>query len=227
MALQVIGTGMGRTGTMSLKVALEQLGFGKCYHMFELFEHPEDITYFQKAERGEPVDWNKLFEGYHSAVDMPVNIHYRQLMALYPEAKMIHTMRDAEAWYASAIETIFWATKPSVGRMLNLMVRMPFSPVLRKRFPVLQYDGRMVDKEFGKNLHDKAEVIRRYNAYNDDVLKTIPKERLLLYDVKSGWEPLCAFLNVPVPAVPFPKSNTREQFMDQVRKISTGVKELV
>lgn len=227
MALKVIGTGMGRTGTMSLKVALEQLGFGKCYHMFELFQHPEDIVYFQKAERGEPVDWDKLFEGYRSAVDMPVNIYYKQLMSRYPEAKMIHTMRDAEAWYASAIGTIFWATKPSPGRMLNVMVRMPFSQVLRKRFPVMQYDGRMVDKEFGKNLHDKTEVIRRYNSYNDEVLNTIPKERLLLYDVKSGWEPLCAFLNVPVPSLAFPKANTREQFMEQVRKISTGVKELV
>lgn len=218
---------MGRTGTMSLKMALEQLGFGKCYHMFELFQHPEGIVYFQKADRGETVDWDKLFEGYRSAVDMPVNIYHKQLMALYPEAKVIHTMRDAEAWYASAIGTIFWATKPSLGRMLNVMVRMPFSPVLRKRLKVMQYDGKMMDKEFGKNLHDKKEVIRRYNAYNDAVLQTIPKDRLLVYDVKSGWEPLCAFLNVPVPGVPFPKSNTREEFMKQVKKVSTGVKELV
>jgi len=227
MALEVIGTGMGRTGTMSLKVALEQLGFGKCYHMFELFQHPEGIVYFQKADRGGPVDWDKLFKGYRSAVDMPVNLYHKQLMALYPEAKVIHTMRDPEAWYASAIETIFWATKPSLGRMLNLMVRMPFSPVLRKRLPILQYDGRMMDKEYGKDLHDKKEVIRRYNAWNDEVLQTIPKERLLVYDVKSGWESLCAFLNVPVPSVPFPKSNTREEFMKQVKKVSTGVKELV
>ena len=135
-------------------------------------------------------------------------------------------MRDAEAWYESAIETIFWATKPSPGRILNLVVRMPFSPVLRKRLKVMRYDGKMMDKEFGKNLHDKKEVIRRYNAYNDGVLKTVPKERLLLYDVKSGWEPLCSFLNVPVPSVPFPKSNTREEFMKQVQKVSAGVKEL-
>lgn len=227
MALQVIGTGMGRTGTMSLKVALEQLGFGKCYHMFELFQHPEDVTYFQKAERGEPVDWKKLFEGYQSAVDQPVIHYYKQITALYPGAKVVHTMRDGEAWYKSAIETIFWASKPSVGRKLEVMMRMPFSSVVRKRFPVMQLTGTLMDNEFGKNLHDKQEVIRRYNAYNEDVLKTIPKERLLLYDVKSGWEPLCTFLNVPVPSMPFPKANTREQFMDQVRKISAGVKDLV
>ena len=218
---------MGRTGTMSLKVALEQLGFGKCYHMFELFQHPEDITYFQKAERGEPVDWHKLFEGYRSALDMPVIRYYKQITALYPEAKVVHTVRDAEAWYKSAIETIFWATKPSLLRKLNLAIRMPFSSMVRKRLPILQYDSMLMDKEFGKNLFDKQEVIRRYNAYNDEVLKTIPKERLLVYDVKSGWEPLCTFLNVPVPSVPFPKANTREQFMDQVRKISTGVKDLI
>src|SRR5947208_5972250 len=127
MSLQVIGSGVGRTGTHSLKLALEQLGFGKCYHMMELFQNPEGLIHFQQAERGETVDWDKLFEGYKSAVDYPVARYYKQLIAAYPNAKIIHTLRDAESWYQSAIETIFWATNPSAGRMLSLLLKMPFN----------------------------------------------------------------------------------------------------
>jgi hypothetical protein len=154
MALEVIGTGMGRTGTMSLKVALEQLGFGKCYHMFELFQHPEDIVYFQKAVRGEAVDWDKLFEGYHSAVDMPVNVHYKELMTLYHMLSDSHHAR-CRSVVCECHRDNFWATKPSLGRTLNLVLRMPFSPVLRKRLKVMQYDGRMMDRVWKKPAQQK------------------------------------------------------------------------
>jgi hypothetical protein len=222
MSLQVIGSGVGRTGTHSLKLALEQLGFGKCYHMAELFQHPEGLIYFQQAERGETADWDKLFEGYKSAVDYPVARYYKQLITAYPNAKIVHTVRDAESWYQSAVETIFWATKPSAGRMLSLLLKMPFNSVVRKRLPVLKYDGEMVDNIFGKNLKDKQEVIRRYNAINEETLNFIPKDRSLVYEVKSGWEPLCNFLNVPVPSTPFPRSNTRDAFKVMVKEISSG-----
>lgn len=222
MSLQVIGSGVGRTGTHSLKLALEQLGFNKCYHMMELFQHPEGLIYFQKAERGEAVDWDKLFEGYKSAVDYPVARYYKQLIAAYPNAKIIHTVRDAESWYQSAIETIFWATKPSFGRMLKLLIKMPFSSTIRKRLPILKYDGQMVDSIFGKDLKNKEEVIKRYNAINEETLNYIPKDRSLVYEVKQGWEPLCNFLNVPVPATPFPKSNVRDEFKVRVAGISSG-----
>lgn len=222
MSLQVIGTGVGRTGTHSLKLALEQLGFGKCFHMTELFQHPENITYFQKAERNETVEWDKLFEGYKSAVDYPVARYYKQLIPAFPQAKIIHTIRDAEAWYQSAIETIFWASKPSPGRMLSLMLKMPFNSTVRKRLPVLKYDGEMVDNIFGKDVKDKQEVIRRYNAINEETLNYIPKDRSLVYSIKTGWEPLCEFLNVPVPSTPFPRSNTRENFKVMVKGIASG-----
>ena len=222
MSLQVIGSGVGRTGTHSLKLALEQLGFGKCYHMAELFQHPENIIYFQKAERGENVEWDKVFEGYKSAVDYPVARYYKQLIAAYPNAKIIHTLRDAESWYQSAIETIFWATKPSAGRMLSMLLKMPFNATVRKRFPVLKYDGELVDNVFGKNLRDKQEVIKRYNAINQETLNYLPKDRSLVYEVKAGWEPLCNFLNVPVPSTPFPRSNSREDFKIMVKEISSG-----
>ena len=222
MSLQIIGTGLGRTGTHTLKLALEQLGFGKCYHMMELFQHPEGLVYFERAERGEDVDWDTLFTGYASAVDYPVARYYKQVIAKYPQAKIIHTVRDAESWYQSAMNTIFWATKPSAGRMLSLMLKLPFSSTLRKRFPILKYDGRLVDREFGKDLKNKQAVIKRYNEINTETLNFIPKDRSLVYDVKTGWEPLCNFLNVPVPSTPFPRSNVRDEFRMRVAEISAG-----
>ena len=168
------------------------------------------------------VDWDKLFEGYKSAVDYPVARYYKQLIAAYPKAKIIHTIRDAESWYQSATETIFWATKPSPGRILSLLLKMPFNANVRKRFPVLKYDGGLMDNIFGKDLKNKQEVIKRYNAINEETLNYIPKDRSLVYDIKTGWEPLCNFLNVPVPSTPFPKSNTRDAFKIMVKEISSG-----
>jgi len=216
MAIEVFGTGQGRTGTTSLKAALEHLGFGKCYHMFELFKHPEEVVYFEKAERGEKVDWETLFKGYRSACDFPVIRYYQQILALYPDAKVIHTTRDPESWFKSVSDTIFWATQPTPLRMLKMMIRLPFSSTLRKRLRVLKYNGMMVRKVFGEDLKNKSAVISLFNAYNDEILHSIPKEKMLVYDVKSGWGPLCAFLNVPVPGIPFPKSNTTDEFIYNV-----------
>jgi hypothetical protein len=222
MSLQIIGTGVGRTGTHSLKLALEQLGFGKCYHMVELFQYPDNVIYFERAERGEEVDWDKLFTGYNSAVDYPVARYYKQIIAKYPEAKIIHTIRDPESWYQSAMETIFWASKPSIGRILSLMIKMPFSSTIRKRLPVLKYNGSLVDNTFGKDLKNKQAVIKKYNEINAETLNFIPKNRSLVYDLKTGWEPLCTFLNVPVPSSPFPRSNVRDEFKMRVAEISSG-----
>jgi hypothetical protein len=217
MSLQVIGTGQARTGTTSLKIALEHLGFGKCYHMFELMNHPDHLIYFEKAERGEQVNWDELLKGYHSACDMPIIGYYKQVIEKYNNASVIHTSRDAESWYKSMTDTIFWAIKPSPRRVLSMMIRLPFSSTLRKRLRILKFNGRMVEKFFGKDLKNKTKVIGNFNDYNQQVYKTVPKERLLVYDVKSGWEPLCKFLNVPVPLIPFPNSNTKDEFVHQVK----------
>lgn len=214
---------MGRTGTHSLKLALEQLGFNKCYHMTELLNAPENVGYFEKAEAGQPVDWDTLFTGYLSAVDYPVARYYKQLVAKYPDAKVIHTVRDPESWYKSCTQTIFWASKPSLGRILGMMVKMPFSPMIRKRLPVLKYNGKLINLEFGDDLLNKAEVIKRFNAHNEEVMKMVPKERLLVYNVKEGWEPLCRFLNVPVPSTPFPLTNTTNEFREKVANMSKEV----
>ncbi len=222
MPLKVIGSGMGRTGTHTLKLALEQLGFGKCYHMVELFKKPASLTYFTKAEKGEEVNWDGLFEGYQSAVDYPVARYHKQLMAKYPDAKVVHTIRGPEAWYQSASETIFWASKPSAGRIFQMLIRMPFSANIRNRFPVFKYNGDLLKWEFGGNVKDKDAVIKRYNEYNNLVISSIPKERLLVYNVKDGWAPLCNFLQAPIPATPLPRSNTKEDFKKGVVAMGKG-----
>jgi len=220
MALKIIGSGMGRTGTHSLKEALEQLGFGKCYHMIELLNNPKGLPCFVDAENGKNPDWDSLFTGYLSAIDYPVAKYYKQLIAKYPNAKVIHTVRDPESWYNSCMQTIFWASKPNASRIIKMLVRMPFSKDLRKRLPVLKYNGMLVDKEFGKNLKDKATVIKKYNERTEEVLATVPKERLLVFKAQDGWEPLCKFLNVPVPSTPYPKSNTKDEFIQNVKNMT-------
>lgn len=222
MSLKVIGTGLGRTGTHSLKISLELLGFGKCYHMVELFQQPERLKYFKEAEKGKDVKWDELFEGYSSAVDYPVARYYKQITQFYPEAKVIHTLRDPEEWYESATATIFWASKPYSLKILKLALHLPFSSEARRRIPVLLFNRKLSDWEFGKDLKDKTTVIKRYNDHYKEVVSIIPKERLLLFNPKEGWEPLCRFLNVPVPSEPYPRSNTRKEFLQRVEIIGSG-----
>ena len=107
MPLSVIGAGFGRTGTMSLKLALDQLGFGPCYHMTEVFKNPKASGYWEAAADGKPIDWEEVFAGYRSTVDWPGATFYKQLADAYPEAKVILTERDAEAWFESTQATIF------------------------------------------------------------------------------------------------------------------------
>lgn len=219
MPLKIIGSGMGRTGTHSLKEALEQLGFRKCYHMIELFQNPKGLPYFVDAENEKKPDWDSLFTGYLSAIDYPVARYYKQLIVRYPDAKVIHTVRDPESWYQSCMETIFWASQPDASRILKMMVRLPFSKTLRQRLPILKYNGMLIKKEFGDDVKNKAHVIQKFNERTEEVLATVPKERLLVFKAQDGWEPLCKFLNVAVPNTPYPKSNTKAEFIQNVKNM--------
>ncbi len=223
MGIKIIGSGLGRTGTHSLKLALEQLGFGKCYHMAELLQHPEGLSCFEDAEAGRAADWDKLFSGYQSAVDYPVARYYKMLMEKYPEAKVVHTVRDPESWYQSASQTIMWASKPTPGRIFKMMLKLPFAPELRKQMPVLKFNGKLIDWEFGPDCKNKEAVIQRFNRHNEDVLRHVPRERLFVFEVKQGWGPLCNFLGVAVPDIPFPVSNNREEFISRIKNIGDKI----
>ena len=194
MTLQVIGAGFSRTGTLTLKAALEQLGFGPCYHMVEVFKNPQAAGWWVDAADGQP-DWTKVFAGYNACVDWPSATFYAQLARAYPDAKVILTERDPEAWFRSTQATIFPnATPPATDAPFDQM----FVKVIARLF-----DSRMRD-------HDH--VIDVFKRHNDTVRQTIPRQRLLVYDVTQGWEPLCRFLGVAVPDTPLPVLNTTEDF---------------
>jgi hypothetical protein len=226
----VVGAGLGRTGTLSLHAALERLGFAPCEHMTNCFAHPERFALWLEAVRrkraGEPIDWRPLFTGYRATVDWPGAFFWRELTAAHPEAKVILTVRDPERWYDSARATIYAATQgrsaTSAARLLyGLMVRA--NPRAGHGFRTVNetvWDGTMEGR-----FEDRDAAIRIFEEHNREVIATIPPDRLLVFDVKEGWRPLCAFLGVPVPmGEPFPHVNDTADFSrrqrDQYRHIA-------
>ncbi len=205
MALDLVGAGFGRTGTRSIKAALEQLGLGPCYHMFEVYENPSHVAVWQSAADGEAVDWDALFDGYRSAVDWPTCTFWKPLAERYPSAKVLLSVRDPERWYDSVMITIHRSsTTPSNDRAREIFRRMVASVAWEGIF-----NGRMDEKAYVLDVLEKhiAEVKRR-----------VPPERLLVYDVKEGWEPLCAFLGIEVPDRPFPRLNDKETFLQRMNE---------
>lgn len=203
MPLDVIGAGLGRTGTTSLKLALERLGLARCHHMTELIQHPETAPQWEAAAEGKPVDWEALLAGYRAAVDWPVCHFYRELARIYPNAKVILTVRDPESWFRSTQSTIF------APELVAQVDSRPIGGFLKKAvFPM-----------FGGRMHDRENAVAVYERHNAEVRRTITAERLLVYDAAQGWEPLCGFLGVPAPAESFPHANTTEDFR---RRISSA-----
>lgn len=194
MTLKVVGTGLGRTGTMSMKLALEQLGFGPCHHMVEVFARPESVPLWIAAGRGQP-DWDTIFADFRSVVDYPGAAFWRDLTAHYPHAKVLHTVRDPEAWFESTQATIF-APRTTTDNA---------PPRMRDFFAIVM-------RELGEKRHDREFMVDYFKRHTAEVERTIPKDRLLIYESGQGWAPLCAFLGVPVPDAPFPRENSRAEF---------------
>ena len=198
--LKVIGSGLGRTGTFSTKLALQQLGLGPCHHMVEVFEHPESVPLWIAAAEGRP-DWDVMFDGYQSMVDHPGCQYWRELADYYPQGKVLHTVRDPQAWFESTQATIFSPNSPAVN------APPPMQPFFKAIFDW-----------YGGDMHDRDFMVDFFNRHTEAVKAAIPAERLLVWDVAQGWEPLCAFLGVRVPDTPIPRENTRAQF--QARQAS-------
>jgi hypothetical protein len=209
MSLKVIGAGFGRTGTMSLKYALEQLGFGPCYHMIETREHPEHDALWLALARGQSEDWHAILDGYAASVDWPAIMIWKEFAAAYPQAKVILTVRDPERWYESASKTIF-ARMREFAESLARDDAENIDPA--RRVHMRMVNAVVVDKTFSGSL-DRDHAIQVFNAHNDEVRRAIPPERLLVYEAGQGWDPLCAFLRVPVPEAPYPKVNTTDDFV--------------
>jgi hypothetical protein len=205
MPLKVVGAGFGRTGTNSLKLALEQLGFGPCHHMFEVRDNPRQLPFWQAAARGDAMDWDEVFAEYNASVDWPSARFWREIANHFADAKVLLSVRSVESWFKSVHSTIY----PSMMKRkddppgVNLDRRnMAFEIVVNQTF-----DGR---------LEDKAHALGVYGAHIAEVQRAIAPERLLTFDVAEGWEPLCAFLEVPVPDGPFPRTNSTEEFQKRI-----------
>jgi hypothetical protein len=196
--MKVIGVGFGRTGTLSLKVALERLGEGPCAHMLPLIGDDERCRLFTRAAQGDLTSLDKALDGCASTVDWPGVYFWRQLTARHPKAKVILTVRDPEQWYASAERTIWAATNASTAPELD-----GFREMCDATNWVGTFDGRFGDRDY---------AIEVFNRHNDEVRRTIPADRLLEFQVGQGWGPLCEFLGLPVPDEPFPRLNDTEAF---------------
>jgi hypothetical protein len=199
MALEVIGPGFGRTGTMSCKAALERLGFGPCYHMLEVYEHGDDhVARWAATIDGGPLDSDQLFAGYRAAVDWPACSYWKQLKAANPAAQVVLTRRDPDAWFDSFSNTIV--------RALN-------NPTDDERLARWRVSTRKLifEQTFDNDL-DRDHVLDVLRAHEADVIASVPASELLVYDVSDGWEPLCAFLGAEIPDEPFPRSNSTAEF---------------
>lgn len=203
MTMQVIGAGVGRTGTYSLKLAINKLHFGPCHHMEEVLHNmPVHVPLWSSAATGKP-DWSRIYDGYDSAVDWPTACFFRELVQAFPSAKFILTQRDPERWADSFGGTIYklLAGRDEAPQEMRAWLDMAGDVIAKSGFPPgLDRDG----------------LVKAFIAHNDAVKKTIPASQLLVFEVKQGWEPLCAFLDAPVPSEAFPRTNHREEFWDRV-----------
>jgi len=194
--LKVIGAGLPRTGTQSLKVALERLLGGRCYHMSELLEHPEHLAFWRGAATEGAIDWADVFAGYVGAVDTPSCLFWPELMKVYPDALVVLSVREAQSWFESLHKTLFAPRGPARQASEPPQWRATMEVVARDRMPV-------------GPLTSRSAALAWFERYNRNVRATVPPARLLVWRAGDGWAPLCAALNVPVPDEPFPHLNTR------------------
>jgi hypothetical protein len=196
--LRVVGAGLPRTATHSLKNALEQLLDGRCYHMAEVFQHLEDVPTWSAATRGDEVDWRAFPPDSVAAVDWPASAFWRELADAHPDALIVLSTRESAAkWWESADETIF--------------------PVLRNEVQPEHEEWRrmvheLIEREIGPEWDDAARAQAFYEWHNEQVRREAPPSRFLEWQARDGWEPLCRALGVPVPDEPFPRVNTREEW---------------
>lgn len=203
MALEIIGPGFGRTGTSSLKIALEHLGFGPAHHMFEVRDHPELLPHWEAAARGEHVDWDEAFRGYRSQVDWPGARYWRELAGHYPDAKVILTVRDPDDWFDSVQATI-----------VPFLASRDKNEVAHSRAIAEMGQKLIADGIFDDRLSDRDYATKIFNEHIVEVQATIPATRLLTFDVRQGWQPLCGFLGCAVPTISFPRLNSSKQFVE-------------
>jgi hypothetical protein len=215
--VDVIGAGFGRTGTSSLKRALELLGFDPCHHMVEVITHPETAKGWAEALNGDTSGLPELLAGYRAVLDFPGCLLWREMMDLYPDAKVLLSVRDAKKWYDSAVATILNPDTRERMQEVTLPNGQKFLELFQPLHEAMAAHG--VNRDLGEE-----KLIAVFNRHNDSVRASVDPDRLLVYEVSQGWEPLCAFLGVDVPDEPFPRVNDSGSFQQNVhRLVTTGV----
>lgn len=223
MAIKVIGAGGPRTGTASLKTALEVLGFGKCSHMEGLFNQPDLVDYWVEFFETGKTDFDALFKDHQSTTDFPGCLLYKELLEQYPDAKVILTLRDPENWYQSTLETVHRFVPQTFMQKLPFIPRKLSSPRFRNIAKTLALvEVYFLKRHYKGQFKNKKQTLEIYNAFNEEVRRTVPKGQLLEMHISEGWEPICKFLNVPIPDQPFPKKNQRAQFIQQIGGMING-----
>ncbi|WP_017623889.1 sulfotransferase family protein [Nocardiopsis chromatogenes] len=229
--LKVIGAGYPRTGTLSLKAALERLGFGPCHHMFEVMSRPEQSELWSLTPGEGEASWDRLYEGYVSAVDWPTGYYWEEVHRANPDAKILLTVRDPKRWYKSAYETIFQFAPAALSGGEEAPDGHEPDPEAVQTMERLQRLHRtLLDSmwrgAFGVGsdvVPDEATAIAAFERHVEHVRATVPADNLLVFEVSQGWEPLCDFLDVPVPeGEPFPRLNEAQDLKERLGKVMKG-----
>lgn len=209
--MQLIGAGLPRTGTLSQKVALEMAGLGLCYHMVNVLGDLEQVVPWQQAVAGE-ADLREIFAGFQASVDWPGAFFYRELLDIFPEAKVLLSVRDGEAWERSMRATI-WGVLYGEGLANDLSrARSRIDPGWRAYIQLVEDMWERSGLLGGGPCAGEGELAEAMERYNREVIEAVPAERLLVWSVGEGWEPLAQFLGIDVPAAPFPRLNDSAEF---------------
>ena len=227
MSIKVLGAGFGRTGTTSLRSALEELGFGPCYHVYQLFKDPSEIEFWENLYQGKEVDFDSFFTNYQAVFGFPGYYFYRQLMENFPKSVVILSYTDPDKWYEDAANTIFSAEHFKREKEDAKIVRQnnPFIADCLDRIYDLEQSA-ILNGYFQGRFKDKKYTIIRFKQRIEEVKKVVPPERLLVYEIEQGWKPLCEFLDVPVPDKLFPHLNHPSSFQSKRKKITDNLQKL-
>jgi hypothetical protein len=198
--MRLIGAGLPRTGTTSLREALRQLLDAPIYHMSEALAHPEHTPTWVAAIKGDPPVWDDFLAGYAAGVDTPFSTCWRALAAAYPDAPVLLSHRgSAEVWHRSMEVTVLARTRDMLAMDDN---DNPVVPLFRSIFADVISD-----------LDDPTEVVAGYERRLAQVRAEIAPERLVEWQPADGWDPICRALGVPVPDLPFPHENTTVDYL--------------
>lgn len=218
MSIQIIGAGFPRTGTTTLKQALEILGYNQTYHFKDLIANSDKLKHWQELETTGTTDFKMLFKGFKATVDFPGYPYYKILMNQYPDAKIILTVRDVDKWYESTSKTLRISGPQTIIAKIALLSKMVFNTKLRNTFKCIrfmkkiylsnQFDGKFDSETYAKDIFKK---------HIEEVKLYVPEEKLLIFDAVNGWKPLCDFLQIPIPKEEFPHLNKKENFHAMVK----------